>query len=134
MRDKLEKMIFYNSDSDDEIFRGLADINNVWDKASFVMATPSITVGNSYSPPQSAFTSVWILGFPTCIVADTIQGHKRVRHTITNKLYFCVPEDSLLRLICGRKEDIIKCLSDFDDINDEKRDLIVKMTLFIITV
>ena len=61
MGEKMDKMIFYNSDSDDIIFRGLSDINDVWDKASFVMATPSITVGNSYCPKNTSFTSVWIV-------------------------------------------------------------------------
>lgn len=128
MKNKLDNMIFYNSDSDDEIFRGLADINEVWNKASFVMATPSITVGNSYCPAQTTFTSVWIFGFPTCIVADTIQGHKRVRHTTTNNLYFCVPEDSLLKLLSGMRGNVIQCLADFDVINDEKRQMVVNFT------
>ena len=125
MRDKMANMIFYNSDSDDIIFRGLSDINDVWDKASFVMATPSITVGNSYSPPNTTFSSVWISGFPTCIVPDTIQGHKRVRHTTTNILYFCIPEDSLLKFLSGMRGNIIHSLAHFDDITEEKRELIV---------
>ena len=129
MREKMDKMIFYNSDSDDIIFRGLSDINDVWDKASFVMATPSITVGNSYCPKNTTFSSVWILGFPTCIVPDTIQGHKRVRHTTTNKLYFCVPQPSLLKLLSGMRGNIIHSLAQFDDITDEKREFIVESTL-----
>jgi hypothetical protein len=128
MREKMDNMIFYNSDSDDIIFRGLSDINDVWDKASFVMATPSITVGNSYCPQNTTFSSVWISGFPTCIVPDTIQGHKRVRHTTTNILYFCIPEESLLKFLTGMRGNIIYSLAQFDDITEEKRELIVTST------
>jgi hypothetical protein len=128
MKKKMDKMIFYNSDSDDIIFKGLSDINDVWDSASFVMATPSITVGNSYCPQNTTFSSVWILGFPTCIVADTIQGHKRVRHTTTNKLYFCVPPESTLKFLSGMRGNMIHSLAQFDNITDEKRELIVSST------
>jgi hypothetical protein len=86
-----QKHISYSSVADDNVFNGLDDINNVWDRASFIMATPSITVGNSYSPKETTFTSVWIKSFPSCIVADTIQGHKRVRHTKTGNVYFSIP-------------------------------------------
>ena len=92
------------------------------------MATPSITVGNSYCPKSTSLTSIWILGFPTCIVPDTIKGHKRVRHTTTNKLYYCVPEDSLLKLLSGMRGNIIHSLAHFDDITDEKREPITSST------
>jgi hypothetical protein len=42
-----QKHISYSSVADDTELNGLDDINNVWDRASFIMATPSITVGNS---------------------------------------------------------------------------------------
>lgn len=88
LMERYENMIFYNSGSDDILFQGLENINQVWDNASFAMATPSITVGKFHSPTQTTFTSAWIYSFPTCIVADTFQGHKRVRHKTIGKLYF----------------------------------------------
>ena len=128
MRNKMDNMIFYNSDSDDILFRGLSDINDVWDKASFVMATPSITVGNSYCPKNTTFTSVWIYGFPTCIVPDTIQGHKRVRHTTTNIVYFSVPDPKLMKFLNGMRGNIINSLAQYDSITDSKIELIVEST------
>ena len=125
LMEKYENMIFYNSDSDDILFQGLENINQVWDNASFVMATPSITVGNSYSPTQTTFTSVWIYSFPTCIVADTFQGHKRVRHTTTGKLYFAIPDSSVLRYVSNLRGDIISTLAGFDDLTTEKRRAVV---------
>jgi hypothetical protein len=120
-----DKMIFYNSDSDDIIFQGLENINDVWDKASFVMATPSITVGNSYSPPKTTFTSVWIFAFPSCIVADTMQGHKRVRHTTTGNLYYSIPDDTILTFLGNCRGETISSLGAFDEITTDKREVIV---------
>jgi hypothetical protein len=119
-----QKHISYSSVADDNVFNGLDDINNVWDRASFIMATPSITVGNSYSPKETTFTSVWIKSFPSCIVADTIQGHKRVRHTKTGNVYFSIPEENVLTSINNCRGDTIASLGAFDAMTDIKRELI----------
>jgi hypothetical protein len=125
LADKIDKMLFYSSGSDDSIFQGLDNINETWDDASFVMATPSITVGNSYSPKQTTFTSVWIASFPTCIVADTIQGHKRVRHTTTGKLYYSLPDVKLLKFISSSRGEIIASITGFDTETAERRGIVI---------
>ena len=120
-----DNLLFYNSDSDDVIFQGLENINEVWDSATFVMATPSITVGNSYSPLKTTFTSVWIFAFPSCIVADTMQGHKRVRHTTTGKLYYSIPDDTILTFLGNCRGETMSSLAAFDNLTNEKREVIV---------
>lgn len=121
MADILKRMIFYSSKADDANLDLLDNINETWSNASFVIATPSITVGNSYCPPQTTFTSVWIYFFPSCIVADTMQGHKRVRYTTTNTLYYCVPRDKLLNFISGGRGSFIKSMTEYDHITQDKR-------------
>lgn len=116
-----KNLIYYSSGGNDADIDGLDDINDTWDKASFVIATPSITVGNSYCPEQTTFSSVWINFYPSCIVADTMQGHKRVRHTTTNKLFFCLPTDKLLKLASSGRGEIIKTMAEFDKITTDKR-------------
>ncbi len=128
LTEKLNKMLFYNSDSDDAIFQGLQNINDTWDEASFVMATPTITVGNSYSPANTTFTSVWVYGFPSCIVADAFQGHKRVRHTTTNTLYYSLPDDTVLKFLSGQRNSNIKTLADFDNLTTDKIQVVLDHT------
>jgi hypothetical protein len=87
-------MLIYNSEVDDSQFDTLNDIESSWGKAPLVMTTPSITVGNSYSPKNPDFNSVWVAGSPTCIVAQTFQGHMRVRTVTENTMYFSLPTES----------------------------------------
>ena len=121
----ITNLIYYRSGGDDVDIDGLDTINDTWDRATMIIATPSITVGNSYCPLQTTFTSVWINFYPSCIVADTFQGHKRVRYTTTNTLYFCLPDDKMLKLIAGGRGEIIKSLVAFDKITSDKRTLIL---------
>jgi hypothetical protein len=128
MTEKLNKMLFYNSDSDDAIFQGLQDINKTWDDASFVMATPTITVGNSYSPPNTTFSSVWVFGFPSCIVADAFQGHKRVRHTTTNTLYYSIPDATVIKFLSNQRCSNIKTLADYENLTNAKIQVVLDHT------
>jgi hypothetical protein len=48
-------MHIYNSEVDDSQFDTLNDMESSWGKAPLVMTTPSITVGNSYSPKNPDF-------------------------------------------------------------------------------
>lgn len=120
----LNNIIYYRSGGDDDDLNLLDDINITWGNASFVIATPCITVGNSYCPENTTFTSVWINFYPTCIVADTFQGHKRVRFTTTNTLYYCIPSKKLLKLIAGGSGDILKSMVEYDAITRQKRKII----------
>lgn len=116
-----DNMLYYSADADDSIFQNLDDINNAWDEVRMVMATPSITVGNSYSPKTTTFSSVWIYGYPSCIVADLFQGHKRVRHTTTGTLYFLIPYAKLLVLAASARGELLSTLGAFDELTTEKR-------------
>eukprot|EP01041_Mallomonas_annulata_P015235 gene15235-32277_t len=72
-----EKTLSYNSDSNDALFDGLENIVVEWGNARLVIVSPSITVGNSYKPEIPDFHNVFIYGFPSCVVADIFQSHKR---------------------------------------------------------
>ena len=128
LKQKLENMLYYKSGDDDTKLNGLLDINNVWDRASFVMSTPTITVGNSYSPKNTTFTSSWIYGFPSCITADIFQGNKRCRHTTTNILYYCLPSQKLLTMINQSVGNIVATLVLYDSITTENRQFIIDST------
>ena len=79
---------------DDVVFNTLKNIHKSWKEADLVMTSPSITVGNSYKPTEADFDNVFVFSSPTCIVADTFQGMKRVRETRNNTLYFSLPDKS----------------------------------------
>ena len=130
--EKLEKirenMLIYSSEVDDSQFDTLNEIDTAWGNASLVMTTPSITVGNSYSPETPDFTNVWIYGSPTCIVAQTFQGHMRVRKLTENKMNFCLPMESMLRFHKQGTEIKFSILAEYDAITDHKRQIIVDLT------
>jgi hypothetical protein len=81
-------MLIYNSEVDDSQFDTLNEIDSTWGKASLVMTTPSITVGNSYKPDVPDFKSVWVAGSPTCIVPQTFQGHMLTVNRKYNEFLF----------------------------------------------
>ncbi|MBC7439317.1 MAG: hypothetical protein H7250_04970 [Flavobacterium sp.] len=121
-----ENMLVYSSEVDDSQFDTLNEIETEWGNSSLVMTTPSITVGNSYSPKD--FTSVWVNGSPTCIVAQTFQGHMRVRNLIENTMNFCLPMESMLRFHKNTTEIKFTILAQYDFHTDEKRQLMVDLT------
>jgi hypothetical protein len=92
------------------------------------MTTPSITVGNSYSPKTPDFNSVWVAGSPTCIVAQTFQGHMRVRTVTENTMYFSLPRESVLNFYKNGTDIKFKMLSQYDSLTDEKRAVMVDLT------
>lgn len=122
-----DNQIIYSSKVDDAVLETLPKIEEEWKKAPLVMTTPSITVGNSYKPDTPDFHNVFMYGAPTCIVPDAFQMHMRVREVIDNKLVFCLPTDKQLQ-INTRKTDIqFTVLKEFDEFNDEKRQLICNL-------
>jgi hypothetical protein len=121
-------MLIYNSEVDDSQFDTLNDIESSWGKASLVMTTPSITVGNSFSPKIPDFNSVWVAGSPTCIVAQTFQGHMRVRHLKENTMFFSLPTDNVLKFHRNRTDIKFIILSQYDSLTDEKRTVMVDLT------
>ena len=91
------KLLTYSSEGDDIIQKdSLQNIDKYWGDARLIMTTPTITVGNSYKPDIPDFTNIWIIGSPTCIIADTFQSHRRVRETTSNTLYFSYPNPKSL--------------------------------------
>lgn len=121
MKAVLNNMLVYSSESDDSQLESLRNIEEYWGKVQLVMTTPSITVGNSYKPEFADFHNIFIHGSPTCIVADTFQGHKRVRETINQTLYYALPNKKSLdtgrRLITHK----LKLINSFNEDNAVKR-------------
>ena len=122
-----ENTVIYSSEEDDKVYNTLLNINETWGKAPLIMATPSITVGNSYAPKIPDINNVWIKAYPTCIIADTFQGHMRVRHLKDNILYFSIPDDKILHMNKEGTDLKFKILSEFDNANDRKREIIVNL-------
>ena len=81
-----KKIVIYSSEMDDIVIDTLKNIHKSWGEVDLVMTSPSITVGNSYKPEKADFDNVFVFGSPTCIVADSFQGMKRVRETRKNTL------------------------------------------------
>eukprot|EP01041_Mallomonas_annulata_P011871 gene11871-24874_t len=114
LMDVYNKMLSYHSECNDSLFDGLEKIVVEWGNASLVIVSPSITVGNSYKPEIPDFHNVFIYAFPSCVVADIFQSHKRVRELINNTVYYCLPSERILTLnkkLCPLK---FKVLSQFD--------------------
>ena len=127
--------LFYSSESDDIVQKEtLQDMEKHWGFARLVMTTPTITVGNSYSPPEADFDNVWICSTPTCIVADTFQSHRRVRHTKSNILYYSFPPEKALnsaKRFFHSKLNILNTFYERNETNaqqllDQMKDLIEK--------
>ena len=71
----------------------LLNINTEWKKYKLIMATSSITVGNSYE--NKDIDNVYIFGgcddCGGCVVRDSFQNHYRIRHNQGN-LYCFIPD------------------------------------------
>ena len=121
MQAVLNNMLINSSESDDSQLESLRNIEDYWGKVQLVMTTPSITVGNSYKTKFADFHNIFVHGSPTCIVADTFQGHKRVRETINQTLYYSLPSKKSLdtgrRLITHK----LNLINSFNQDNAVKR-------------
>jgi hypothetical protein len=121
----VDRTLIYSKMSDDKLFTDLKDIGRQWGNASLVTTTPSITVGNSYD--KKDFDLVYIQGMPSCIVADIMQSHMRIRHLKCNPLYFSLPTSKQMagmNLSCNAKFLILR---QFDRFNEVSRANIVEM-------
>ena len=115
-----KKILIYSSEMDDVVINTLKNIHNSWGEADLVMTSPSITVGNSYKPEKADFDNVFVFASPTCIVADTFQGMKRVRETINNTLYFSLPDKSSLDISKRFSSYKFNLLKNYDNNNKNK--------------
>ena len=115
-----KKIIIYSSEMDDIVIDTLKNIHKSWGEADLVMTSLSITVGNSYKPEKADFDNVFVFASPTCIVADTFQGMKRVRETINNTLYFSLPDKSSLDISKRFSSYKLNLLKNYDTNNKNK--------------
>jgi hypothetical protein len=117
----LENTLIYSSESDDKMVRKtLANIHKYWGKAASIATTPTITVGNSYSPEIPDVVGIFINAAPTCTVADTFQGHERARRTKSDTLYFCLPPEKHLNLAKSLSKLKFEILRNYDQHNQQK--------------
>jgi hypothetical protein len=107
--------VLISKDSSGATISALKNMEKCLGPASMVMATPALTVGNSYCPEKPDFHNVFIRGYPTCIVADTFQSHFRVRETINNRLFYSLPSRKILNI----KSHLAKLSFDMLDKYDE---------------
>ena len=77
-------------------------------------------MGNSYKPTEADFDNVFVFASPTCIVADTFQGMKRVRETRNNTLYFSLPDKSSLDISKRFSSYKLNLLKNYDNNNKNK--------------
>ncbi len=74
--------VCYNSQSDDEILKGLKNVNDSWKKYDFVITNTKNTVGINYELHDFDSVYLSIAGFSS--VRDIIQVSYRCRHLITS--------------------------------------------------
>lgn len=123
-----DDIIAYSSRVDDSVYGTLDTIEESWGAARAVLATPSITVGNSYSPDRAPdFDQVWMLAMPTCICADLFQSHMRVRHLRDNELHFGFPAQKTLTMVANMTSIDFTTLAEFDLTTAEKIATVVEM-------
>lgn len=122
-----DDILAYSSRVDDEVYDTLDNITETWGAAKAVLATPSITVGNSYSPARPPdFHQVWMMAMPTCICADLFQSHMRVRHLKDNELHFGFPSKQTLTLFSNMAAIDFTTLAEFDLSTAEKLATVVE--------
>lgn len=125
---KRDDIIAYSSRVDDSVYETLDTIEESWGAAKVVLATPSITVGNSYSPDRPPdFDQVWMLAMPTCICADLFQSHMRVRHLKDDELHFGFPPKKTLTMLANMAHLDFTTLAEFDLTTAEKIATVVEM-------
>ena len=96
----IDRLLCYSRETKDDKITTDTLINMLeeWKHASNVITTPKLTVGTSYDPNCPDFHNIFIIGAPSCIVADVFQGHRRVRKTINNILFYSLPEKTKMDL------------------------------------
>ena len=80
-------MLFYHSDTSDDIDNTLKDVVSNWKTKKLVCTSPKITVGISFDEPDY-FDKVFVFGYSSSTVRDQHQTVMRVRHIKTNTVYF----------------------------------------------
>ena len=80
-------MIFYHSDTNDEVDNTLKNVVSEWKTKKLVCTSPKITVGISFDEPDY-FDKVFVFGYSSSTVRDQHQTIMRVRHIKTNTVYF----------------------------------------------
>lgn len=81
------EMIFYHSDTSDDVDSTLKDVVSNWKTKKLVCTSPKITVGISFDVPDY-FDKVFAFGYSSSTVRDQHQTIMRVRHIKTNTVYF----------------------------------------------
>ena len=128
LEEKIESGLVYHASANDEVFENLSNINKSWGEASYVFTSPSNTIGCSYSPDAPPdFNNIWIQAQPTCCVRDQFQAHLRVRHTISDTIYYSLPCQQGLNL--GKKNCamMFDMLSAFELHTEKKRDYVIDL-------
>lgn len=71
------------------------NINQEWSNTQCLIYTPTITAGISYTNEQFKYDNLFIytVNKGSCVVRDTIQAHKRIRHFNDDKIYICINDD-----------------------------------------
>lgn len=81
------EMIFYHSDTSDDVDSTLKNVVSNWKTKKLVCTSPKITVGISFDVPDY-FDKVFAFGYSSSTVRDQHQTIMRVRHVKTNTVYF----------------------------------------------
>lgn len=121
VKEVMKGALNYSKNSDGKMITDLKKQEEVWNSATLVSATPTITVGNSYDPKNADFHNIFIRASPTCIVADTFQAHFRVRKTINNQLIYSLPDKKILRLQSNAAKSGFILLDKYDIISKQRK-------------
>ena len=124
-KNTLKNMLIYNRESESVLLKKMTNIKNEWSHTKLVMTTPTITVGNNFDILDDDFTrngfdTIWIRAFPSCIVADLIQAHYRIRRTKNNRLVFTLPLKKVLDIQKRMNMPFFKILDNMDKIRINK--------------
>ena len=117
-----KKTISYHSDNDDKITDTLKDVNTHWKKYDLISCTGTITVGISFDVRDYIDNVVLDArnSMGPC-PRDIIQMIRRVRHS--GNLLFSLPYHAMSKCV---NKHAYKLISDLDDENKEKIDIIKK--------
>lgn len=82
-----KKGVAYNADSDDEILKGLENVNNSWSQYDFVLTNSKITVGVNFE--LDYFDSVYLAIGSFSSTRDAVQVSYRCRSIKSNVINVC---------------------------------------------
>jgi hypothetical protein len=118
-----KKGIAYTSEIDDDILKGLKDVNTTWSQSDFIITNSKITVGINYE--LTDFNSVYIslAGFTS--IRDAIQVSYRCRTLQSNTINICFLDKCNTFKGCERDTSEVKLCPIYnkliEDIEIEKR-------------